>query len=454
MIIGKERATEILENTVRLAQTKGADSAFVLLRNVSQKLTRYSNNAIENSTDSVEPQLYIRVSTGNKMAEASCSRLDDEACTWLAEMCVSNALASHPAKRVPLLSRPPCVVREIKSYDEATAGMSAEERAHLIIRAVKRVGQRSDVRLYGNAVTGFEERAIANSNGVSLYFIGSTARLQVTALADTRGAGLARHLGRSMQAAAPELLADDALFKAAHFGEFKDVDPGEYEVVLLPDAGAELLHHLGYLGFSGSGHLNGSSCFASQIGEMVLSPEVSICDDPLRPEHMCEPFDYEGTPKSTLKLVEKGVVRGAVYDLETAQKAGTASTGHALPPEGYWFSEGPYASHLVLEPGNSTREELVSGVERGLLITAFHYTRPLDQKRAILTGMTRNGTFLIEKGKIAAMLPNLRFTVSAVTLLKNVISVGNDLTLAGDYMYNMSPSLRTTRFSVTGKTSG
>jgi predicted Zn-dependent protease len=190
------------------------------------------------------------------------------------------------------------------------------------------------------------------------------------------------------------------------------------------------------------------------MGTQVLSAKLTIWDDPLRNDLMCEPFDYEGVPRRRLPLVSSGRVDNAVYDLATAKKAGTESTGHGLPPEGVWFSEGAFPTHMVVEPGLVSKDELVRHVKDGLLITSFHYTRPLDPKRAVITGMTRNGTFRIKDGRIAAMLPNLRFTVSAVSLMANVLEVSNDLRLAGDYVWHMTPSVRTTGFMVTGKTEG
>jgi predicted Zn-dependent protease len=332
--------------------------------------------------------------------------------------------------------------------------MSPGERADLVRRAVTRLDGIKDTQVFGNVVSGATETAIANSKGLEAYFEGSVARFQVTSIASSRGAGIARHVGRSMRGADPEALADASIQKASRFRAFEDVPPGDYDVVLEPPAVGETLFHLGYLGFGGYGHLQGSSCFAGQIGAQVLSPLVTLRDDPLHPTTMCESFDGEGTPRHSMCLVEKGVIRGAVHDLETAEKAGVVSTGHGLGPEGSWFSEGPFPRHLALEPGSSCRDALISHVEHGLLITSFHYTRPLDPKRAIITGMTRNGTFLIRDGRITAMLPNLRFAVSAIALLANVREIGNDVSLAGDYVCHLTPSIRTTGFSVMGKTEG
>jgi len=452
--IGQDKATHAVRQAVSFALQSGASGAFALLRASDESLTRYSNNAIENSTRSFEPSIYLRVTLGKRLASVSSGNLDDTAIKAQAGLAVDLARSSPEMKKVPMLAQRVTSYPQVNGYDPATAEMSATDRADLVRRAAARLQGSQDTRVYGNAVSGVDETAIANSNGAEAYFAGSAARFQVTSIARSRGAGIARHVGRSMADADPERLADVSIQKASRFSMFEDVPPGDYEVVLEPPAAGETLFHLGYLGFGGYGHIQGNSCFAGQIGQQVLSPRITLWDDPLHPATMCEPFDSEGTPRRALCLVEQGVVRGAVYDLETAEKAGVASTGHGLGPEGSWFNEGPFPRHLVLEPGTSSRDELISHIAHGLLITSFHYTRPLDPKRALITGMTRNGTFLIRNGKIAAMLPNLRFAVSAISLLANVKEIGSDAMLAGDYVCHLTPSIRTTGFSVTGKTEG
>jgi len=454
MRLGQDKAKRIVEEAVETARRQGADTAYALLRTTDERLTRYSNDAIEMSTERFEPSLYLRTTYRNRPGAASINTFDHASLEWLAERAraLAHSTTGSPADP-PYLAPPVDSMPEVDCYDEATANMTAEGRARLVCQ-VQDVKQRwPRVKVYGNAVSGAEERAIANSEGLSAYFIGSVARLQVTTIAESGGAGLARYLGRSFDRLDTELLAAEALEKAGAFEEFTDIEPGDYEVILEPNATAEALFHLGYLGFDALSYMNGSSCFSDDLGKQVLAPQVTIWDDSLRSGQMCEPFDYEGVPRQRIRLVHNGTVENLVYDLATAAKANKESTGHGLEPEGAWFTDGPYARHLVLEPGESTREELISHVKRGLLITRFHYTRPLDQRKALLTGMTRDGTFLIEDGQVVGMLPNLRFTASAVDVLTNVVEIGADAQLATEYVhFNIAPSIRTTGFPITGKT--
>ncbi len=453
MIIGEKRATELAARAVQMALEGGADTAFALLRGTDEGLTRYSNNAIEMSTEYTEPSLYLRSSYGSHLGAASINTFNDASLAWLARRARTLAESSTPQETLPPLASPVEAMPEVEAYDPSTAELPPEGRAEIIARATRRAGGRSDVGLFGNMVTGSQERAVANSEGLAAYFAGSTCRFQVSSIAPSGGAGLARFVGRSIEGLDPEGMAEQAWGKAARFETFTDIDPGEYEAILEPDAAAEILYHLGYLGFGGGTHLNGSSCFSGRIGEQLFPPFMTIWDDPLRPDQMCEPFDAEGVPRRRVQLVEDGTVKGAVYDLDTAAQAGTTSTGHGLEPEGVWFTDGPYARNLVLEPGTASRQDLVSRVKRGILITRLHYTRPLDPARALLTGMTRDGTFLVEDGSIVAMLPNLRFAISAIDVLSHTADIGCDLALATEYAHmNLVPSIRTMGFRITGKT--
>ena len=430
----------------------GATSAFAMFRAIDEGLTRYSNNAVENSTRKFEPSLYLRAIVGNRMALCSSDHLDSQRLSSLAALAVDLAKNSPEIPRLPPMAETDGAQPVVASFDGATACLPASRRAEMIRHAFEAGKMYPTIRLCGNAVSGAEERAIANSNGVLRYFAGSWARFQVTALADSGAAGMARAMGRSTKAIDPQTIAKSALDKAASYDTFTDAPPGEYEVVLEPSAAAETLFHLGYLGFGAAGHLQGNSCFAGMLGQKALADNITITDDPLHPDVLCEPFDWEGVPRQRTALVSKGAVLSAVYDLATARKAGLRSTGHGLPPEGAWFCEGPYPSHMVLTAGVSSRDDLISHVRRGLLVTSFHYTRPIDPKRAVITGMTRNGTFLIENGRVVGMTPNLRFAVSAIDLLANVEEIGNDSCLAGDYNWMLAPSIRTRGFQVTGKT--
>jgi predicted Zn-dependent protease len=149
---------------------------------------------------------------------------------------------------------------------------------------------------------------------------------------------------------------------------------------------------------------------------------VTIIDDPTAPDALGLPFDFEGTPSSRIVLIDKGIARDVVWDRTTGKKAGRPSTGHGLPPPN---PSGPFPLNLHMQPGDHSLDQLVSSTERGLLVTRFHYANIVSEKETVLTGMTRDGTFLIEDGKLAHGVKNLRFTQNAVEALNNVEAVGD-----------------------------
>jgi predicted Zn-dependent protease len=208
----------------------------------------------------------------------------------------------------------------------------------------------------------------------------------------------------------------------------------------------DLIGFLGYMGFGGNAFNEGRSCFSGKLGERVCGESITIYDDGLDPSFMPLPFDFEGNPRRKVLLIEKGIARGVVHDRTTAKEAGVEPTGHATPPPGAW---GPYPMHLKLAPGDATVEEMIASTERGLLVTRFHYTNIAHPLRTELTGMTRDGTFLIENGKLTRGVRNLRFTQSVLGALSNVEMIGRAPRIAEGCLV---PALKVRSFHFSGAT--
>ncbi len=224
--------------------------------------------------------------------------------------------------------------------------------------------------------------------------------------------------------------------------------PGDYPVVLEEYAVVDLLDMLGYVGFSGLAVEEGRSFF--EAGRRVGSPLVSIRDDARDPAGQPASFDYEGVATIPVELIEAGTCRDVVHDSATAARAGVRSTGHGLPaPNAY----GPFPLHSQMAAGTTPREELVRGLRRGLLVTRFHYTNPVHAKLAVITGMTRDGTFLVEDGEILGPVRNLRFTQSYLDALASVEAVASERRLLrGMLGAVLVPAIRIGTWRFTGAT--
>jgi predicted Zn-dependent protease len=221
-------------------------------------------------------------------------------------------------------------------------------------------------------------------------------------------------------------LAETACARALGQRAPVELAPGAYDVVLEPAAVAELLEWLALTGLSARTVEDGSSCLAGRAGQRITGP-VTIYDDALAGEDGCPtlPFDAEGTPKQRLVFVDGGVADGPAHDRATAARAHTRSTGHAAPLGDDLFEGGPVPQHLQLAAGPDSVEALLGRVERGLYVARFHYVNGLvDTRRALMTGMTRDGLFLVEHGRLGRGVANLRWTESLLEAFARIDGVG------------------------------
>jgi predicted Zn-dependent protease len=210
---------------------------------------------------------------------------------------------------------------------------------------------------------------------------------------------------------------------------------------------------LTYLGFDSMAHQEGRSCLSGKLGTKVASELITLRDDGLDPAAMPLPFDYEGVPRKRLVLIEKGVARELGHNSRTAKKAGTAPTGHSIV--GPLSSHGGMPAHVILEPGDATLQQMIAGTQKGLFVNRFWYTNVAEPSKAVITGMTRDGLFLIENGRVAGPVCNMRFTESILEALSRVEAVGAELQGVGgewDDGLTRVPALKISAFRFTGAT--
>jgi PmbA protein len=239
--------------------------------------------------------------------------------------------------------------------------------------------------------------------------------------------------------------------KAERSRDPRTAEPGAYTVILEPAATSTIMQFLAFLGLGAKPFLEERSFMSGKIGEKIASELITIVDDPIAPDSLGLPFDFEGSPARRVALIERGVAAGVVWDRTTAMKGGRESTGHALPPPNPY---GPVPLNLRMEPGESTIEQIIASTERGLLVTRFHYSNVVNEKEAILTGMTRDGTFLIEDGRIAHGVKNLRYTQNAIEALSNVEAVGDKTEISTELFFGGSraPALKIRDFKFSSST--
>jgi PmbA protein len=437
----------IAERVVGLARAAGGDEVEAVVSADQAQLTRFANSEIHQNVAETDVSLNLRVAIGKRVGVASSNRLDDEGLRRVAEAAVAIARNSAELEDWSGLPEPTPITEQPAGWSEATAGATPEQRAEGV-RAVIGAADEAGVRAFGSFSTSQEALAVANSHGIRASQRRTSSQLLTVTMGPDGGSGYAEQAGVDMGTIDAAAVGREAAAKARASGHPVAVDPGDWTVVLEEYAVVDLLSMLAYMGFSALA-VQEERSFA-EPGKVIGSELVTIVDDATDPGAMPMAFDYEGVAKQKVMLVERGVCRDVVWDVQTAARAGRRSTGHGLPaPNGY----GPFPLNMVMSPGETDRDALVGEMERGLLVTRFHYTNPVHPKLAIVTGMTRDGTFLVEDGRIVGPVRNLRYTQSYLAALAGTVAVGRDRrTIRGDFGGVLVPPVRIEGWTFTGAT--
>jgi predicted Zn-dependent protease len=301
---------------------------------------------------------------------------------------------------------------------------------------------------FGYAQTSSEEVCVVNSLGIRIAEPRSRAQVLTVMMGQGGGTGYAEQVAVDISAIDASAIGREAAERTSAMRDPVELPAGEYPVVLDHYAVVDLADWLGYLGFSALAVEEDRSFF--EPGKRVASALVNVSDDATDAAGTPASFDYEGVPTQRVSLLEAGVCREVVHDNQTAFRAGRPSTGHGLPAPNPW---GPLPLHMSIGGGETPRDELVRGLERGLLVTRFWYTNVVSPKQVVVTGMTRDGLFLVEDGRISAPVRNLRFTQDYLAALSGVEAVSRERrALEGFLGTTLVPALRLASFSFTGTT--
>ena len=440
-------AQTLAETVLHLAEAAGATEAEVLVAVGDDALTRFANSEIHQNVAESDIRVSLRFVRGKRIGVASSGRTDPEALRRLAETAGRIAAIAEETRDWPGLpaAEPPAPVEG--GFALATADASPEMRA-AGVRAVIAAADAAGVGAFGSFSTGVETVAVASSSGIRAAESRTAARLLTVSMGPDDGTGYAETAAVDATAIDAAAVGREAAEKARRSASPVNLPPGDYPVVLEEYAVADLLDNLGFVGFSGLSVEEERSFF--EPGRRIGSELVTIVDDARDPAGMPAAFDYEGVPTRRVVMVEGGVCREIVHDAGTAARAGVPSTGHGLPAPNPW---GPFPLHSAMAAGSTPREELVGGMKRGLLVTRFHYTNVVHGKLAVITGMTRDGTFLVEGGEVVGSVRNLRFTQSYLDALVAVEAVASDRRLLrGELGAVLVPAVRIGSWRFTGAT--
>ncbi len=415
-MMGREKIVRTLK---KLVQQSPADQTEALWLTEDSSLARFTPTSIHQHVAERNGTLVLRVALGKRIAVVTTNVLEP------APLKASLDKAISLARVLPLnedfVSLPkPKPIPEIKTYSKNICRLTPARKGKIIQEVISLVREKG-FRASGAFSRGEVEVGVVNSLGVEAYQKYSDLFLHLI-VQNGSDSGYASFVSRDFDTLQVEPLIQSAIFKASR-GAPIAVEPGEYEVILEPDAVHELLLFMGYLGFHALAVQEGRSFFCNQFGRRLVDEKVTIYDDGLDPQGLQVPFDFEGVPKQKVAFLEKGIIKDITYDSFTAGREGKESTGHGLIPPN---TEGPIPMNLLMEGGEYRLEDMVRAVRRGIYVTRFHYTNVVEPMKAVITGMTRDGTFWIEDGEIKNSIKNLRFTESILKALSRVKAISRE----------------------------
>jgi PmbA protein len=448
-MIGKVKLFAVLNKVLAQSQADETEIAYI---GTESSLTRYANSAIHQNVYENNCRIIFRSIVGKQIGIASTSSLVPADLKKTLDDSYEIAMNQPENPHFPGLPKP-APYKKIKTFDQKTASFSPRDRAR-VVKKIIAIADKKKFTAAGALAIYAGEIAVLNSKGVRTYQPVTSASVNIIAMSDS-SSGYAAGLARKVGAIDFEAQAHTAVEKCELSLNPRSIEPGDYEVILEPAAIGSLLEWMSYIGFGSKTFQEKTSFLSGKIGKKITSDMVSFYDDGLNPDSIAFPFDFEGVPKKKVKLIERGIAKGVVYDRMTAAKDKTRSTGHALTADS--SGEGALAFNIMMAPGKVKRSQMIEKVKKGILVTRFHYINGyIDTPNAVLTGMTRDGTFLIENGKIVCGIKNLRFTDSMLRAFGSAVAISRETSLVESWGGGIgcvtAPTVHLGSFRFSGKT--
>lgn len=455
-MLDQSRAQQIFD---RIRKFSSAAEVEVIFSSTDSSLTRFANNTIHQNVSELNEVASIRVAFDGKTARSSTNRFDDDSLRRAVQAAESMAkVQESDPERLPM-------AKAIEGngegtapsrWFEASAAITPGDRADAVAKIVG-VAKKHGLVTAGIYSSSQHADAIINSNGLSAYHRETSAEVSITMLAGD-SSGWQKANSPDVTQLQPVELAEVAAKKAYDSRAPRELPPGKYTVVLEPAAVLDLSGFM-FWDFGGLAILDQRSFLNNRIGAKLFGDNITIVDNVYHPLQSHAPFDGEGVRRHCVTLIEKGVVKSLVYARATAEKmrksehaarVGAISvTGHGFPLPNE-IGEAPVNIVYVTPGGEQTTEQMIASTERGILVTRLWYIREVDPYEKILTGMTRDGTFLIENGKLQYGIRNFRFNQSLISMLNQVEAMSKAVRASGEESFDMvAPAMKVREFNFT-----
>ena len=448
---------EKVQNTFeRIKRFASADEVELLVAGGKSALTRFANNTIHQNVAEENYQVSIRTAFGRKTGRATTNKFDDESLRRCVKASEDLARVQHedadllPVPGPEAFGAGPQVGR---AFSE-TSGLGPAERAAAVAKIVD-VAKRQKLTTAGIYSTAESVEAVANSRGLLAFHTQTSAEISVTMLAED-SSGWQKFNSPDARKLDPVAVAEIAARKARDSAKPQELAPGKYTVILEPAAVLDLVGFM-FWDWGGQAILDERSFLNNRIGTQLFGENITITDDVYHPLQSGAPFDGEGVRRKKVMLVENGVPKRLVYARGTAAKMNNSEhaakvgpvevTGHGFPVPN---EIGEMPMNIVVSGGSKSLADMIAATERGVLVTRLWYIREVDPYEKILTGMTRDGTFYVENGKIQNGIRNFRFNESLVHMLASVEEMGTPVRASGEESFDMVvPAMKVRDFNFT-----
>ena len=441
-MLDKKRTKELLDiglNSVKADQIEVGVFANEL------STTRFANSIIHQNMVVEHPYFWARVILNKKIGGISTKELHPEGIKQAMQKALELAKYQKPDKEFKSLPKPGPKKRI--ALKKEPVFVTPDQRARAVEQIVK-VCKKRKLEAAGVLHTSRYSLGVANSLGIFNYDWDADSLVTITAMSDN-SSGYASAYKKNFANIDFITLAEIAAEKAIASKNPIEIESGKYTVLLEETAVAELISFLSFYEFGAKALDEKRSVISKKMGKQITGKNITITEDVYHPKTIGLTFDYEGVDKKKVVIIQNGIAKNVVFDSFFALKMGKKNTGHALPQPN---SSGPYPLNLVIKPGNVPRAKLINDIDKGILITRFWYTRMVDPDKTLLTGMTRDGTFLIENGKITKGLKNMRFSINLYETLESVRMLSKETIPCGEYITNVVPALVIDNFNFASKT--
>jgi PmbA protein len=456
-MLTKEKAADIFD---RIRRFSSADEIEVLFTGSRFALTRFANNTIHQNVVEGNCLASIRTNFGGRTARSTANQFDDESLRRAVE--ASESLARVQEADPDLLPMPTADeagknARPTPSrFFEQTAAVTPAERADVVRRMVA-VADKHKLTTAGIYSTSEFLEGIFNSRGLARWHRQTMAEISVTMLAED-SSGWQKLNSPDVRNLDPVSLAETAARKAVESAHPREIAPGKYMVILEPSAALDVVGFM-FWDYSGMALLDQRSFLNDRIGTQLFGRNINIWDDAGHPLQAGSPFDGEGVARQSVQLVEGGVVNRVVYARGTAAKMRKSeyaskvgpieATGHGFPLPNE-MGETPQNIVFGAPTNPQSVEQMIAATDRGLLVTRLWYIREVDPYEKIVTGVTRDGTFLVENGRVQCGVRNFRFNQSLISMLSNVEIMSAPVRACGEESFDMVvPAMKVKEFNFT-----